>query len=104
MKKLFLTKNFLSHFFRCFLFKRNAKTEEINRLARQNSASNMSPYGRNGPLPPLRGHLPPIRPETSPQPSTLGIHITSVKGVPEIHINPENSRPLPPIRPKTTAQ
>uniref|UniRef100_A0A7E4W4W8 Uncharacterized protein n=1 Tax=Panagrellus redivivus TaxID=6233 RepID=A0A7E4W4W8_PANRE len=83
-------------------FRRYRGTEKAKcDLQRQNSASNMSPYGRSGPLPPPRTHLPPLNLSESIHPATTGINITSMKGIPEIDLAYDQHRPLPPIRPKS---
>ncbi|XGW06122.1 hypothetical protein V3C99_016448 [Haemonchus contortus] len=78
--------------------------------ARQNSASNMDPYKRP-PLPPIG-----LKPDTyistfnrtdvlngSERPPTideksLAVNITSIRGVPHVHLKPEQYRNLPPLK------
>ncbi|VDM76667.1 unnamed protein product [Strongylus vulgaris] len=90
---------------------RTAPDKQSQFQARQNSASNLDPY-RRPPLPPIGGKPgdPYIstfnrtealdilsRPPTVDE-KTLAINIQSIRGVPHVHLQPDQYRNLPPLK------
>ncbi|CAJ0589866.1 unnamed protein product [Cylicocyclus nassatus] len=87
-----------------------APNKQSQLQARQNSASNLDPYKRP-PLPPIGAKNGPYistfnstealdnlaRPPTVDE-NSLAININSIRGVPHVHLQPEQYRNLPPLK------